>query len=122
METPGLSSLVDRWVPKLLTAEQKKTRKDVCKDLRQRYISQSFKTLGRILVTADESWFHYYEPELKSQSSVWIAKGSGLPIKARAVQSAGKRMASVFWDEEGILLIDWLPEKETINSDYYIGY
>ncbi|MCP3667562.1 MAG: hypothetical protein GY696_34560 [Gammaproteobacteria bacterium] len=29
-------------------------------------------------------------------------------------------MASVFWDEEGILLIDWLPEKETINSDYYI--
>ncbi|MCP4996923.1 MAG: hypothetical protein GY934_24570 [Gammaproteobacteria bacterium] len=100
-------------------AQRRAVRKDVCKDLHQRYISQPFQMLGRI-VTGDESWFHYYEPELKSQSSVWIAKGSGPPIKARAVQSAGKRMASVFWDEEGILLIDWLPEKETINSDYYI--
>ncbi len=42
VETLGLSRLVARWVPKLLTAEQKKTRKDVCKDLHQRYISLPF--------------------------------------------------------------------------------
>ena len=29
-------------------------------------------------------------------------------------------MASVLWDRAGILLTDWLPEKTTINSDYYI--
>ena len=30
-------------------------------------------------------------------------------------------MVSIFWDREGILLTDWLPEKTTINSDYYIA-
>ena len=29
-------------------------------------------------------------------------------------------MANAFCDREGILLTDWLPEKTTINSDYYI--
>ena len=24
-----------------------------------------------------------------------------------------------FWDRKGVLSIDWLPEKTTINSDYY---
>ena len=30
-------------------------------------------------------------------------------------------MASVFWDMHGILLIEFLPEGQTINSDYYIA-
>ena len=30
-------------------------------------------------------------------------------------------MASVFWDMQGILLIDFLPKGQTINSDYYIA-
>ena len=42
------------------------------------------------------------------------------PIKGKATKSAGKLMATVFWDREGILLEDWLPENTTINSDYYI--
>ncbi len=41
-------------------------------------------------------------------------------MKTRVVPSAGKRMASMFWDYRGIVLIDWLPEKVTVNSDYYI--
>ncbi|KAI6651877.1 hypothetical protein LOD99_4756 [Oopsacas minuta] len=29
-------------------------------------------------------------------------------------------MATVFWDKEGIIHLDWLSEKTTINSDYYV--
>ena len=29
-------------------------------------------------------------------------------------------MTIVFCDIEGILLLDWLPEKIAINSDYYV--
>ncbi|KAI6646077.1 Mariner transposase [Oopsacas minuta] len=29
-------------------------------------------------------------------------------------------MATVFWDREGIIHPHWLPEKTTINSDYYV--
>ena len=41
------------------------------------------------------------------------------PKKGRTVPSAGKVMASVFWDADGILLIDYLQKGQTINGTYY---
>ena len=35
--------------------------------------------------------------------------------------SAGKVLASVFWDAQGILFIDYLEKGRTINSEYYIA-
>ncbi|KAI6648266.1 Histone-lysine N-methyltransferase SETMAR-like [Oopsacas minuta] len=72
------------------------------------------------VVMGDETWFHYYEPESKTQSKQWKRRDEPVPIKAKAGKSAGKRMATVFWDREGIIYLDWLPEKTTINSDYYV--
>ena len=34
---------------------------------------------------------------------------------------AGKVLASVFWDAQGILFIDYLEKGRTINSKYYIA-
>jgi len=34
-------------------------------------------------------------------------------------KSAGKFLASIFWDQDGILLIDYLPKGRTINAEYY---
>jgi len=34
-------------------------------------------------------------------------------------KSAGKVLASIFWDQDGILLIDYLPNGQTINMEYY---
>ena len=70
------------------------------------------------IITGNE-WFHYYEPESKSQSKQWKRRDEPVPIKVKAAPSAVKKMATVFWDREGILLIDWLPEINTIKSDYY---
>jgi hypothetical protein len=33
---------------------------------------------------------------------------------------AGKFLASIFWDKYGILLIDYLPKGQTINTEYYL--
>jgi len=33
-------------------------------------------------------------------------------------KSAGQFLASIFWDQDGILLIDYLPKGQTINSEY----
>lgn len=51
-------------------------------------------------------------------------QNSGLNRDARlqkklAVKSAGKVMASVFWDADRILMIDYLPKGQTINGEYY---
>jgi len=34
-------------------------------------------------------------------------------------KSAGKVLASIFWDQDGILLIGYLPKGQTINAEYY---
>ena len=35
--------------------------------------------------------------------------------------SAGKVLASVFWDAHDILFIDYLEKAKTINSEYYMA-
>jgi len=34
-------------------------------------------------------------------------------------KSAGKVLVSIFWDQDGILLIHYLPKGQTINIEYY---
>jgi len=41
------------------------------------------------------------------------------PKKFQAEKSAGKVFASIFWGQDGILLIDYLPKGQTINAEYY---
>jgi len=35
------------------------------------------------------------------------------------LKSAGKDLASIFWDQDGIILIVYLPKGQTINAEYY---
>jgi hypothetical protein len=41
------------------------------------------------------------------------------PKKAKAIFSAGKIMATVFWDSKGIIHLDFLTVQKTINEQYY---
>ena len=49
----------------------------------------------------------------------WRHSGSPRPKKFRVQKSAGKVLASIFWDQDGILIIDYLPTGQTINAEYY---
>ena len=116
----GMAKVCARWIPKLLSPQQKMDRVRICEELLELFDEDPDGFYPR-LVTGDESWFHYYEPESKMQSMQWKHPESPTPVKALETPSAGKRMATVFWDNKGILLIEWLPQGETINSNYYIG-
>ena len=41
------------------------------------------------------------------------------PQKFRVQKSAGKVLALIFGDQDGILLLDYLPKCQTINAEYY---
>jgi len=70
-----------KFVPRLLTPEQKEHRVAICQELRQRYVDDpSF--MSRV-ITGDESWVYGYDPETKQQSSQWKSPGSTKPKKAR---------------------------------------
>jgi len=49
----------------------------------------------------------------------WRHSSSPCPKKFRVEKSAGKVLASIFWDQDGILLIDYLPKGQTTNTEYY---
>ena len=49
----------------------------------------------------------------------WRHSGSPRSKKFRVQKSAGKVHASIFWDQDGILLIDYLRKGQTINAEYY---
>ena len=114
----GMTKLSARWVPRMLTKEQKALRATTSRALLSRMMLDKPGFLGRI-VTQDETWVHHFEPESKMQSKAWRHVGSPPPRKFRVQGSSRKVMASVFWDAEGIIMIDYLPQGHTITGLYY---
>lgn len=88
-----------RWVPRLLTPEQKEARLVVATQLLQRYEREGDAFLDSI-VTTDETWLHYYTPESKRASMQWKHTTSPTPKKAKVVLSAGKIIGSFFFIQE----------------------
>ena len=106
----GMRKLTARWVTKSLSDEQMATRASVCSALLKHFRSKDDFLLR--LVTVDETWVHYYEPENNAQSRQWV-------LEAKEVQDAGKVMATVFWDAKGVIMLDFLPKRSTITGVYY---
>jgi histone-lysine N-methyltransferase SETMAR len=67
----------------------------------------------------DETWIHLYTPETKEQSKQWVPSGESAPKKAKTVPSAGKVMATVFWDSQAIILINYLEKGKIITGAPY---
>ena len=63
--------------------------------------------------------FIIFEPENKAQSRQWVGPGSPRPKKFKTQPSAGKVMATVFWDANGVIMLDFLPKRRTITGVYY---
>ncbi|KAF7279638.1 hypothetical protein GWI33_006887 [Rhynchophorus ferrugineus] len=62
----------------------------------------------RRYVAMDETWLHYFTLKFNRQSSEWTTQDEPVPKRGKKQQSAGKVMASVFWDAHGIIFIDYL--------------
>ena len=118
-EEVGKASVVDfprsgrpatpaRLVPKQLTGGQKTARVDSCTELLQE--CQSDPTFLQRIITGDETWVHHYESESKRRSMEWRHPSSPRTKECKAERSAGKVMATVFWDSKSSL---WTHEGST---------
>lgn len=114
----GMTKVSARWVPRMLTPPQKQQRVECSRAFLDLCNEDKDGVLSRI-VTGDKTWVHHYEPESKQDSMQWYKKGTEPPKKFKVSQSAGKLMATVFWDSEGILLIDYKDKGVSITGEYY---
>ncbi|XP_018402040.1 PREDICTED: uncharacterized protein LOC108779170 [Cyphomyrmex costatus] len=78
----GMRKLMSRWVPRLLTVENKRVHMIISK-----------KMFFVDMWTVDETCIHYYIPETKQQSKQWISSDEPAPKKAESVSPTGKVMA-----------------------------
>ena len=112
-----IRKLSARWIPRLLTPFQKQERVTCSKALLATCQEDQEDFFNR-LITQDETWVHHYDPETKVQSKQWKHLNSPPPKKACVQPSAGKVMLTVFWDQRGVLLIDFLAKGTTITGKY----
>ena len=70
-------------------------------------------------MTGDETMVLYHDPTTKKESMEWRRPDENRPIKAKVAASRKKVMASVFWDCEGILMVDFKERNTTVNGIYY---
>lgn len=117
-DTLGYRKVAARWVPRSLTADNKAARMMTCLDHLETYHRDGAAFLESI-VTGDETWVHHFTPESKQASMSWKHPWSPPLKKFKVTQSAGKIMATVFWDHLGVLLVEFLPKGHNINAEMY---
>ncbi|CAH1956285.1 unnamed protein product [Acanthoscelides obtectus] len=100
-EELGVRKLVSRWIPHLLTEDQKAARVDWC----QKMLDP--------LVSGDESWIYCYEPENKRQSAVWVFQGEEKPTKVIRSRSISEKMVATFVSKAGHIAT------RTVTADWY---
>ena len=109
-----MRKLSSKWVPHLLTVDQKQQRVDNPERFLKPF-RRNKKGFFMRYVTMDETWIQHYTPETNRQLAEWTTKSGNRP---KTHMSTGKVLLSVFWDEHGILFIDYLEKRRTINSEY----
>ena len=63
------------------------------------------------LVTVDETWVHYYEPEDKAQNHQWVGPGSPRQKRLKTQPYAGKVMVTVFGTNKAFLCWTFYPRE-----------
>ena len=116
----GLSKKSARWVPKLLSDEQKRVRIQCSRAFVDRYEREGDAFLDKI-ITMDESAVAYHTPETKEQSKQWVKRGSPGPIKCKSQESRVKQMVLAFHDREGLIYTNMVPRGSTVNAVYIVG-
>ena len=107
------------FVPQSLTPEQKDLRTAACWDLTA--TAESDSDFFKKTVTGDETWCFAYDRTTKRQSTARVGETSPRPKKLQFQKSHVQNMLVIFFDWQGIIHKQFVPEGETINTVYYKG-
>lgn len=102
-----------REIPHELTPEMAKKRIEICQKLLQNPSDQRF---FKRIVTCDEKWVYFRN---NSKENQWIDRGStALPV-VRRERFEKKVLLCVWWNFEGLVHFELVPDGRTINTELY---
>ena len=76
-----LRKICARWVPHLLTDEQKQSRVRLASQVIEKYDKCDPRRLEET-VTGDETWIYHFQPDFKAKNKVWVSSEGDRPVIA----------------------------------------
>jgi len=117
-EDLDMRKLSTKWVPKCLNTDQKRQRCQSSEQVLEFFRRDPNDFLSRLVTWTKPGYITMIRRQISNQWSGGIAAHPA-PPKFRVQKSVGIVLASIFWDKDGILLIDYLPKGQTTNAEYY---
>ncbi|XP_020290881.1 uncharacterized protein LOC109858229 [Pseudomyrmex gracilis] len=98
----ALVAQIRQKVHKIVLADRKLKLREIAEERNKQEFLRRY-------VTMDEIWIHHFTLESNRQSAEWTAASERHPKQPKTQTSAGKVLASVFWDAQDLAPSDyWL--------------
>jgi histone-lysine N-methyltransferase SETMAR len=114
LEELGLRFFESRWIPFRLSNDQKADRVRVSQEM-----IMLLEGLGPIerqyLITGDESWI-YWDNGIRG---MWAMDRDHVDPSVKHMISSRKTMVSVYFSRRGIVSLEFLPQGQTYNSQFF---
>ena len=113
-----LRKIYTRWVPHLLTEEQKTQRLKCARELLKTYKGYNSRVISNWL-KGDETWVHMFEPQRRADNKQWKRKDQKRPCIAKRTISSKKMLhASIFNSSEPVAQVP-CPSDHTVTGRLY---
>ena len=114
-----LQKICAHWIPHLPTPEQKKDCVEKASVLLSRFKNRDSRRL-REVVTGDETWLYFFEPDNKLNNKIWVGENNAYPMMvARLSRSVRRVMYALFFDSGGIVACVSVPENCSVTGTFY---
>jgi histone-lysine N-methyltransferase SETMAR len=113
-----LKKVCARWVPHILTDEQKRNRVEICQKLLKTYGKFNQRRLDEV-VTGDETWIYFFEPDVKKNNKMWIQEVGQRPQIARRSRTVKKVLYAIFFNSKGPVVQVPVPESRSVTGTFY---
>ena len=112
-----LRKVCARWVPHLLTEEQKTQRLKCARELLITYKSYNSRVISNLL-TCDKTWVHMFEPQRRADNNQWKRKDTKRPCIAKRTISS-KKMYAISFNSSRPVVQAPCPSGHTATGRFY---
>ena len=112
-----LRKVLARWVPHLLTEEQKTQRLKCARELLKTYKGCNSRVISNLL-TGDETWAHIFEPQRRADNKQWKRKDQKRSCIAKRIISSKKMLYAIFFNSSGPVVQVPCPSGHTVTGRF----